>query len=61
MKYIKTVGFFLMKGFKSKKDPAYIIGVKPQEIVFYKDNQLICSIGMKRIRNAYLSDNKIVI
>ena len=58
---MKSHGYFAMRCFKSTKDKRYSVGVKPYEISFYWDSDLISSMNMKRIRNAYIDGKNIIL
>jgi hypothetical protein len=54
MKYLKNEGLFLIKCFKKKNNSYEIIGVKPFEVVFYRNCQKFSSMSIKRIKNISL-------
>jgi hypothetical protein len=61
MKYMKSLGFLLVKCYQATDDPRTIVAIKPYEIIFYQNYKVVSSIATKRIRNVYFEKNKIVL
>lgn len=61
LKYMKSLGLLLIRCYQRQDDGTYIVGVKPMQIVFFKNAKQISSINIKRIRNVYLKDDDKVV
>lgn len=58
---MKSLGLLFIRCYAKESDPTFIVGVKPMEIVFYKKSKQTSSISLKRVKNVYYKDKKVVL